>query len=149
MLIEQLGSFIQIPARAFLDLGLSKKRDISLVFLYHTNKWIPRTLSFASCFSSFLTSTRDALWATHAMHSYHLIASRSGSSCMRAGARQKSNSTHFPLLMLSRSTPSPRPIVVDTAPTLLRSTTLSSFINLGRVLFRARAASCSESRSRS
>jgi hypothetical protein len=47
----------------------------------------------------------------------------------------KNEMAHFPLLMDSTSTPSPRPIVADMTPPLLMSTTLSSFISFGPALF--------------
>lgn len=80
--VEQLGAFVQIATGALLDFGL----QVMFSTMVRVGKK-GQTLSLASCFSSFLTSTREAL----------RILSRS--------FRDDDRFTHFPLLMDSRSTP--------------------------------------------
>jgi hypothetical protein len=59
VLIEQLGTFVQISFGALFDLGLSNMDCIRC----NSRKYVvgALTLSFASCFSNFFMSTRDAL----------------------------------------------------------------------------------------
>jgi len=56
MSIKQLRPFIQVSSGTFLDFSL----DIC-VRVHHDLRIVMLTFSFASCFSNFLTSTRDAL----------------------------------------------------------------------------------------
>ena len=80
--VKEFGAFIEIAAGALLDFGL---QGMFSIMVRVSEKG--QTLSLASCFSSFLTSTREAL----------RILSRS--------FRDDDRFTHFPLLMDSRSTP--------------------------------------------
>ena len=139
MLIEQHGSPAQIPMCMFLALGLSKITKTRQPPSDHSTRQIyPYTyLELRLQLLQLLDVDVGCLCTTHITFISLL------QPLPFAHTKQPTNlSTHSHLLILSRSTPFPGPIVVDTA------LNLSSFINFGQLLFRTCASTCSESRSR-